>query len=181
MGPIADLRHEHDIILLVLHAVERGAGSLQATLDAEGDWLDTIIDFARGFVDQCHHGKEERHLFVRLEQRGIPNEGGPIGVMLSEHEQGRAFVRAIAEAAPGARNRDATALETAADGLLGYVELLRSHISKENDVLFPMADAVLTEQDRGELEAAFERVEAEEMGEGVHERYHELAHRLAQG
>jgi len=180
MGPIATLRHEHDIILLVLRGVERGAGSLAATLDADPDWLDTIVDLVRNFADRCHHGKEERHLFPRLEQRGVPKEGGPIGVMLREHERGRAFIRAVADAAAGARARETEAFAAASENLLGYVELLRSHIAKENDVLFPMADRVLTEADQRELAEAFERVEAEEMGEGVHERYHELAHRLAE-
>jgi len=180
MGPIATLRHEHDIILLVLKSVERGAGSLAATLDADPDWLDTIVDFVCNFADRCHHGKEERHLFPRLEERGIPEESGPIGVMLHEHERGRAFIRAVADATEGAKGRCAGMLEAASENLLGYVGLLRSHIAKENDVLFPMAERVLTDDDQQELAEAFERVEAEEMGEGVHERYHELAHRLAE-
>lgn len=180
MRPTAILRHEHDIILLVLNGIERGAGSLQTTLADEPEWLDTIVDFVRNFADRCHHGKEEKHLFVRLEARGIPRTGGPIGVMLQEHEQGRAFIRATADATPAAKAGEAPALEAAQANLLGYVELLRAHIAKENDILFPMADQVLTEQDQQELEDAFERVEAEEMGEGVHERYHELAHRLAE-
>jgi hemerythrin-like domain-containing protein len=46
-------------------------------------------------------------------------------------------------------------------------------------VLFPMADRVLSREDQEELARAFDNVEAEEMGEGVHERYHRLAHRLS--
>jgi len=32
-----------------------------------------------------------------------------------------------------------------------------------------------------QLSVAFEKVEAEEIGEGVHEKYHQLAHELAEG
>jgi hemerythrin-like domain-containing protein len=180
MGPTSTLRHEHDIILLVLNGIERGAGSLQATLLNDPDWLDTIVDFVRNFADRCHHGKEERHLFTRLEERGIPRAGGPIGVMLQEHEQGRAFIRTVVEATLEAKAADTAALEAASEALLAYVSLLRGHIAKENDVLFVMADQVLTPEDQTELDAAFERVEAEEMGEGTHERYHELAHELGE-
>ncbi|MBC7287075.1 MAG: hemerythrin domain-containing protein [Armatimonadetes bacterium] len=179
MDPIETLRHEHDVILLVLEAADQVARSLPAKLRTNPAWLDEFIDFARNFADRCHHGKEERHLFVRLEQRGIPREGGPIGVMLLEHDQGRAFVRAVADSAPAAKAGDILASEAVARNLSAYVELLRSHIAKENDVLFVMAKQVLTATDLRELEAAFERVETEEMGEGVHERYYELAHRLA--
>ncbi|HCA47068.1 MAG TPA: hemerythrin [Armatimonadetes bacterium] len=180
MGPTSTLRHEHEIILLVLNGIERGAGSLRATLLDDPDWLDTIVDFVRNFADRCHHGKEERHLFPRLEERGIPGAGGPIGVMLQEHEQGRAFIRSVAGAAPEARAGDTEAMDIASEALLAYVSLLRSHIAKENDVLFMMAERVLTPEDQTELGAAFDRVEADEMGEGTHERYHELAHQLGE-
>ncbi len=178
MTPTETLRHEHDIILLVLDGIERGANALQEKLAEDPDWLDTIVDFVRNFADRCHHGKEEKHLFVRLQERGIPKEGGPIGVMLQEHEQGRAFIRTVAEAAFGAKAGEAHALETSTTQLLGYVRLLREHIKKENEILFVIADQVLTPDDQIELQQAFDRVEAEEMGEGTHERYHQLAHEL---
>jgi hemerythrin-like domain-containing protein len=180
MTPTETLRHEHDIILLVLGGIERGAGSLLATLAVDPEWLDTIVDFAANFVDRCHHGKEEKHLFVKLAEQWRPGEIGPIGVLLREHEGGRAFIRAIAEATPDAKTADAGALAAARDGLRAYVSLMRAHIAKENDVLFVMVDEVLTPEDQTELEAAFERVEAEDLGEGTHERYHRLAHELAE-
>jgi len=52
------------------------------------------------------------------------------------------------------------------------------HIGKEDRVLFPMADQVLSEKDQAELLERFEAVEQEEMGEGVHSRYHHLAEEL---
>ncbi len=179
MSATAILKHEHEIILLVLKGVERGAESLDDTLGADPHWLATLVDFFRTFVDRCHHTKEERHLFPMLEARGVPKEPGPIGMMLHEHDEGRALVGAVAEATPAAESGDPAARRAAGGSLLGYVELLRGHIAKENSVLFPMADRVLSAEDQAELVAAFDRVEAEEMGEGTHERYHELAHQLA--
>jgi hypothetical protein len=38
---------------------------------------------------------------------------------------------------------------------------------------------LFTAEDRRALAEAFDRVEAEEMGAGVHEKYHQLAHELA--
>ena len=49
---------------------------------------------------------------------------------------------------------------------------------KENNILFAIADRVLTPEDQDELSAAFEAIEAEEIGEGVHEQYHQFAHEL---
>jgi len=138
-----------------------------------------MVDFFRNFTDRCHHAKEEKLLFPMLEQRGVGKTGGPIGVMLHEHEAGRAHVRAIAEAAAKISSGDTSARAALAEALDAYAELLAAHINKEDNVLFVMADRALTDDDKIELAAAFEKVEAEEMGAGTHERYHAFAHEVA--
>jgi hemerythrin-like domain-containing protein len=60
----------------------------------------------------------------------------------------------------------------------GYVALLRQHILKEDNVLFPMADQVIPESEHDEVATAFERLEHEEVGEGIHEKYLALAAEL---
>lgn len=139
-----------------------------------------MIEFFVNFVDRCHHSKEEKHLFVKMEERGIPHDG-PISVMLDEHDQGRKLVAAMTGRLPAAAAGSGTATEALRADLIAYVRLLRSHIDKENNILYPMADRVFTSEDQSGLEEAFKKVESEEMGEGVHEKYHQLAHRLAQG
>ena len=49
------------------------------------------------------------------------------------------------------------------NSLLAYAKLLRRHIQKEDNVLYPMADRVLTGQDQQALAEAFEKVEAQEI------------------
>jgi hemerythrin-like domain-containing protein len=53
--------------------------------------------------------------------------------MLEEHEQGRALIAALREAAPAQRP------ELARE----YGRLLRAHIAKEDEILFDLADALL--------------------------------------
>ena len=74
----------------------------------------------------------------------------------------------------------AAAAQSLTASLADYVALLRSHIAKENHRLFPMTDRLLSAPEQAALEEAFDRVEREEMGAGVHERYHQLAHELAE-
>jgi hemerythrin-like domain-containing protein len=88
--------------------------------------------------------------------------------MLSEHETGRAFIRGIADAA-ARLEADPAAIQQLINNGRGYIQLLRAHIAKENSVLFPMADRVLTPEDQAGLAAAFEHFEAEETRAGVHE------------
>ena len=179
MNPTETLKHEHQIVLLILDAAEREAASIRAKGTVRVPQVEEMLDFFKNFVDRCHHGKEERHLFPRLQERGLPSGVGPVAVMLHEHEQGRAAVRAIADALARVKAGDREAAGALAAGLTEYTELLRSHIFKENNVLFPMADHMLSGADQAELAEAFDKVEAEEIGPGVHERYHRLAHELA--
>jgi hemerythrin-like domain-containing protein len=172
------LMSEHRGIERMLTVVETAAVRLEQRQALPPTLFADAGGFFSAFADRCHHGKEERHLFPLLVERGIPREGGPIGVMLAEHEQGRGYVRTLrtqaALAAAGTLS-DPQALLTAARS---YVALLRQHIQKEDRVLFRMADQVLSTEDQQALSAAFEAVEREEMGVGEHERYHAMIEEL---
>lgn len=178
MTPTEILKHEHQIVLLVLKGAEREGTAARKSGRCDSATIEKMVDFFKTFVDRCHHAKEERHLFPSLEKHGVPKEGGPIGVMLSEHDAGRGHVRAIAAALPGLKSRRADAAAEIAEHLQAYAALLRAHIDKEDNILFPMADRLLTREESEEMVKAFDRVEAEEIGEGVHEQYHQLAHEL---
>lgn len=173
------LRHEHKIILKVLDAVKHEAQGIADTGKLNVENLNKMLDFFRMFVDRCHHGKEEEYLFPTMQKRGFPADKGPIPVMLHEHVGGRNAVKAISEALARARQGDAPAKEAVATNLAILDEHLRSHIDKENEVLFPMADKVFTLEDQQAMIASFERHEAKEIGKGVHEKYHQLAHELS--
>jgi hemerythrin-like domain-containing protein len=132
------------------------------------------------FVDTCHHGKEEDYLFPALEQLGVSRNGGPIGVMLREHEQGRGEVRAMRSAFEAYRGGDTSAAAEFASHAAVYVGLLRRHIDKENAVLFPIADSRLSTVRRISLEQAFEKLEQERIGAGRHEAFHRMIEDLGE-
>jgi hemerythrin-like domain-containing protein len=159
-SPTAALRDEHAVILRALALLERLGEALEAGGPVDRERLAWLRGFFGTFTDRCHHAKEERHLFPALERHGIPKEGGPLGVMLEEHEQGRALIRAMA---------DSDDREVAA-AIQAYVNLLRGHIYKENEVLLPMAEHVLAGEEKAELARAFETVEEGVADPGAHER-----------
>ena len=178
MNPTEILKKEHKIVLMVLNGAEREANSIQYTGKVQVEKINQMVDFFRNFTDKCHHAKEEKYLFAKMEERGVSRESKPISFMLKEHIKGREKVKAIAEALPKAKKGDSSAIKSLKDNLSTYVQLLRGHIDREDNILFPMADRVFTAEDQEALSEAFEKVEAEEMGEGVHEKYHRLAHEL---
>jgi len=171
------LRHEHELVLMVVEAMDSEGADIERTGRVHRERVAQMVDFTRTFTDGCHHSKEETVLFPMLEERSAA-AGGPVSVMLSEHEAGREAIRVIDAALPDADVSEA-ARTTVAENLALYAHLLRLHIDKENTVLFPLADRLLNDQEQEMLAAEFERIEEEETGVGVHERYHELAHTLA--
>jgi hemerythrin-like domain-containing protein len=174
------LMSEHRVIEQVLGCLEALARQALADGKLDGASARQALDFFRHFADGCHHGKEERHLFPLMEFRGFPREGGPTGVMLHEHEEGRRHIRAMAEAVESAAAGDGAAVGRFADRVQSYARLLREHIFKEDNRLFPMANHALRGGDQEALLKSFGRVEQQEMGEGTHEKYLRLADELAE-
>lgn len=137
------LRDEHRVILRVADVLQ----ALLATEQETGSWdFDAAADciaFFRRFADLCHHGKEEDLLFPELQARGMPRDAGPIAVMLYEHQQGRAHVGHMREALDGARAGDEEKAAVLRNAASGYLQLIRGHILKEDNVLFEMADQLV--------------------------------------
>lgn len=159
MRPTDVLRDEHEHILrgcAVLHAM---AERLEAGGEVDAKDAATIVDFIRFYADGLHHAKEEHVLFPALTDAGMPRNGGPVAVMLYEHDRGREHVAGMLAsleklATPGGR-------ETFAENARGFANLLDQHIGKENGVLFMMADRLLPSTDDAPLLDAYATREAE--------------------
>lgn len=172
------LMEEHNVIKRVLNALDVAAGRVEQGQTVRPGFFIDAADFIRGFADGCHHKKEEGVLFQAMAAHGVPSENGPIGVMLAEHEQGRAYTRAMREAAQRLQTGDESARSILAGSARNYVTLLRQHIHKEDAILFPMANQVIPLDQQDQVAEGFERVEHEETGAGIHEKYLALAERL---
>jgi hemerythrin-like domain-containing protein len=179
MNPTDILMDEHRVIEQVLNSLEQMIDRAAKSGRLEEEPARQAIEFFRMFADHCHHGKEEAHLFPVMEARGFAGGCGPVAVMLREHELGRLYINGMEAAIERAADGDADALQWFTEHGQSYIRLLREHIEKEDRCLFPSANRALNEGDQQQLLVAFERVEAEEMGEGTHEKYLAIANRLA--
>lgn len=171
------LKHEHRVIERVLAVLERAAKRLEAGENVPPEVFEKSLDFIRNFADRCHHAKEEGVLFAAMERKGFPREGGPIAVMLHEHDQGRGYVRGMAQAVPGYQTNP-EARKVLIYNALGYTQLLAQHIMKEDNVLYPMADQMLSAAEQKRLTAQYEEVEERAVGPGIHEKLLALANEL---
>jgi hemerythrin-like domain-containing protein len=176
--PLTILMDEHRLIEKVLGSLETCAIEVEGGLALERRVARDYAGFLRGFADAWHHGKEEDILFRRMVERGFSEESGPVAVMLHEHRQGRAFVGSIAAigadsgvVAPG----EATTFLASA---LGFVPLLRQHIQKEDNILYPMSQRVLTSADFETMLEDFAAFEAKAGADGTRDRLETLAEAL---
>src|SRR5262249_21887249 len=119
--------------------------------------LGELVALVRTFADRCHHGKEEDQLFPLLRAKGI---GAVLDVFVGDHVEGRGQLAILSSGATAAK-RAAAARQ--------YVGLLRDHIERENEILFPWADGVLDLDEHADLAKRYAEVEERVVGAGVHE------------
>ncbi len=172
------LVEEHRLIVKVLDSLEAYAFEAEPRDSAGRDDAALFVQFLREFADACHHAKEENVLFAAMADAGFPSDSGPLAVMHREHAQGRRLVRQMRELAerPGAWSVEDR--QSFAGAVRAYAELLRAHIRKEDDVLYPMAEAHLTKAQLDRVEEQYEAFERSSTGPGEHERLHALAEAL---
>lgn len=180
MQPIDRLMSEHReiervatcLMRMALRARDEHALELTDALDA--------ITFLREFADRAHHGKEEQFLFPALERQGMPRDHGPTSVMRAEHDMGRGHLRGMAETVTHAAASASPERDRFVGHALDFVTLIREHIEKEDQVLFPMADRMLDDAARAQLAAEFAQVDGRDIGPEAYVRLGAMADRLCE-
>ncbi|MHB8962334.1 MAG: hemerythrin domain-containing protein [Saccharofermentanales bacterium] len=158
-----DLKNEHDTILHVFKVMDKVISSAKRDEASKHQIYNDYVYFLRTFVNKCHHGKEETYLFKDLELAGVQNEDGPIGQMLKEHAQGKAYVIFMGE------SLESGDLEKFKKEAAHYEDLLTNHMKKETSILFSTTDKLLDNEKQDLLFKKFEEHEENVLGHGVHE------------
>lgn len=137
---IEELRSDHQNILTHLDDLEKAINQPKISHAK----VEKFLRFTETFAEP-HHQKEEQVLFPALEKKGIPNQGGPIGMMLLEHATERDYLAKMREALQ--KNNEAKLKENTQ----AVISLLRDHIYKEENILYPCAQDVLTKKELASL------------------------------
>jgi hemerythrin-like domain-containing protein len=147
MGALDALRHEHDVILDAVGLMEKTV-TLPETQDIDLALCAKILIFLREYADRNHHAKEEDVLFpvMRLD----PMLARLAELLEREHVEGRALVAAIERALMRPERHKALR-----DAVLDYVEFIRLHIAKENEMVFPAAERELSPSQADEIARSF--------------------------
>src|SRR3989304_1101753 len=144
---IEELKSDHQNILK--HVDDLEAVINQPTINHAK--IKEFLHFTETFAEP-HHQKEEQVLFPALEKKGIPNEGGPIGIMLVEHVTKRNYLTKMREAL---QENDETKIKKNTQAM---ISLLKDHIFKENNTLYPCAQDVFSKEELVNLASQCEKI-----------------------
>jgi len=179
MESVEILKREHRMVLLVARAARRNLeGAAENHEIAEGE-LEQLLDFFRYFTNSCHDPKEEDLLFTALHRRGMSWDDYPLRELVREHQEMSVVLDSASDRLPLVRAGDSTAMKSLMHDLAAYLDLLERHIAAEEEALFPLVQELLTARDLAELSDAFTAIACDELEEGAHAYYADLAHELA--
>jgi hemerythrin-like domain-containing protein len=153
--PIDVLLGEHRTILQVLDEVDREARRLEANAPLREAFWQDVLHFCDEFDAGLHHQKEEHLLFPLLETNGLSSANGPTAVLRDEHLRSKFWRHRMDQAL---LRRDRSRLLASA---ASYLDLTRSHVLKENQILFPLARRLLSPEELDRLHREFRLLSAD--------------------
>ncbi len=172
------LEREHRLLYEVLDAAEKECEHIDGTGCCHVDLVGDIIEFFRFFGDGLHDPKEEGLLYARCHKRGMTSEDEPLEQMLGEHEWCRGQLDLMQSTLDAVKAGQTARVPDLGVQLREYVEVNRCHMEVEETTFFDLASHYLTRKDLDELTCEFEAVHFDEVEEGVHAFYEQLAHRV---
>jgi hemerythrin-like domain-containing protein len=174
-----ELMNEHQFILKYIDLMERYI-EFSKTNKCENILLGKAQDFISFFIefmDTYHHAKEENALFKYLQEPGVLSHCNPLPVMMSDHDNGRMYLRNINSALV---TNDP---ETLCENAYAFSHLLKQHIYKEDNILYPMAEVGISIEDKISLENEYKQIEEKlnkmELWKQYEEKYSELESHLS--
>ena len=132
------LKSDHKQILRALSVLEEMVARVQ--LGARPDATDVrgVVDFLNGFGDYHHQGREEFVVFpALLRDRGQKNYKELAG-MIYEHNRQRSLLEGLQDSLLTRKTADFIYCATT------LIKILREHVREEEDVLFPLIDAMFS-------------------------------------
>ncbi|MFH1590337.1 MAG: hemerythrin domain-containing protein [archaeon] len=150
------LSKEHKNIIKVVSALESEIVHIKDK-DIDKTFFNKTIDFIKNYADKFHHSKEEDILFKEFNK--CAEEGcvhcNPVEQMLVEHDDGRRSIKKMEEGL-SENNKDKII-----EGARHYIELIREHIYKEDNILYPMADEAISDEVERKMLEKFKKINAE--------------------
>jgi hemerythrin-like domain-containing protein len=178
LASTSELHEEHEAIKVALSVLAAVGKGMERGAEGAEDDAGRLLRFFSTFGDGCHHSKEERHFFPAVEATRLPYDQECIDSLVEEHREGREYISAMQSQLQLYREGERRAGAAFRQQAEGYGEMLRSHIEVEEEELLGRAEAAFSGSEDRRLAVEFERLEQQEIGQGVHEEFHALLDEL---
>ena len=172
-----NLISEHKDIIELLGIMNKIADNIESKNVFYTSDIEDIIEFLDFFIDKSHHSKEEI-FYQELSLQEIDRENVPVSVMLYEHVLTRKYMNDIKSCIENCKVGNNFSVELLAESLVNYIRLINNHISKEENIIFPLANKVLSDEKQNELYQKFKEVETEIEVHGFQEHFQKLLKKL---
>lgn len=156
--PTQLLKEEHTAVLQKLTRMEEIFRNLDKREAVSSDLKELAAFFKAEFW--THFDKEERALFPEFDNF-MPRGAGPLAVMLDEHEVLRNTNDIMQEGIERYLGGDegAETKRTIVQSGSHFIDFLRSHINKEDGILFAMADMHLSQAQNEKVVRLFQQLD----------------------
>ena len=159
MKPTEVLEREHQVIEQVAETCGTCAEALRKKITLPFGVLQSIVTFLRVYGHQYHNQEEER-LLDMLREKGVPAGSCPIATLEHEKEKLVVMIDQLSSAVDIYIQSGGTVNSTLIDTLQALAAFYPDHIWKENYLLLPMADKVLSEADQRTLGHALRTIDS---------------------
>jgi hemerythrin-like domain-containing protein len=172
-----NLMKEHQLILKYVDLMERYAEFSLKHPDTHVlmEKAACFIGFIHEFADHFHHAKEEDILFRYLGVPGVLTHCNPVPQMLLEHDKARGYVQNME------RGVQAKELNVLVDNAAQYARLLKEHIYKEDNILYPMGETGLSDEAKTALLKEYAQIEERLDSRAIWAKYQALYMELELG
>lgn len=175
---ISILKSEHRSISAVLHGLKELARMAHdATVRPRFQVLRSMLRYIDEYPERLHHPKEDEHLFARVLKRA-PESQVLIEELQAEHEEGARLIRDLERALLFFEEGWPAGAREFQDAVEAYAQFHWKHMRKEEQVLLPLAERVLSADDWRAIDRAF--AANQDPVAGMNERdYEKLFSRIA--
>jgi hemerythrin-like domain-containing protein len=143
---------EHKTILRALNILDEMSLRVEKGEPPPQDDVEALLGFLRTYADDHHQGKEETALFPELTHTAAA-QTGPVHHMLFEHDQERSLVEGLEDALRTKAGQDFIHFANRLTGLL------RTHIYKEDHILFEIIEKALSTEQDERVSAEFSKID----------------------
>jgi hemerythrin-like domain-containing protein len=172
MDPFETLTDDHRLIERVLAALSGYAARID---DADPADLASFVVFFTELAAARHQAREEGVLFEAMIEVGFPRKTGPLATMMREHDESRTLVQALDDAACRAGAWTSEGRVRVAAAARSLVQLVRQHIQKESEILYPMARHNLPAESVSAMAARFAEMDGSDDARAERTALHVMA------